>query len=177
MNTTPIHYSNLEALSKSDYILTNGGTDITGWQVVNESEQTIGRVQDLLFDTINNTIRYLVIELLTEITGSEKTVILPIGLANLSENTDAVVLPDIHQEQFSAMPRYISGEVTHDMEDHIRSIIGSPVALRLEEDITELDRSDFYKHHHFDRGNVARDIQSHSGSTFRLPPDSSESPG
>ncbi|WP_316739101.1 PRC-barrel domain-containing protein [Pedobacter aquatilis] len=176
MNTTPIQYSNLEEFSSSGYVLTNGGTDVSDWSVQNESDQKIGRVRDLLFDPLNNTIRYLIIELLPGLNADEKAIIIPIGLVNIASDEDLIVLPDLHQEQLSLMPRYISGEVTHEMEDRIRSIIGSPAALRLEEDIIELDRENFYKHHHFDKGNIGRNIQSSSNTSPRLPIDPSEVP-
>ncbi|RYD70063.1 MAG: hypothetical protein EOP55_22925 [Sphingobacteriales bacterium] len=176
MNSTHIHYSNLLALSTTDYTLANGGTDITGWPVENESGVSIGKVIDMLFDPIQNTIRYLIIDLDIELLGEEKMVLIPIGIAELSENSTAVILPDIHLAQFEAMPRYISGEVSEEMEDKIRVIIGSPAALRMEEEIVELDRENFYKHHHFDRGNLARETQVRSDAPERLPIDPSEIP-
>ncbi|RZL31101.1 MAG: PRC-barrel domain containing protein [Pedobacter sp.] len=145
-------YSELQELSNSDYKLTAGEADIKGWTVQNESETQIGKVRDLLFDPINNAVRYLIIDLDDlGVDMESKGVIIPIGLAHLHEREDIVILPNIHTDQFKALPYYVSGEVDQNVENEIRTIIGSPAALRLEEKIVELDVAEFYNHHHFDK--------------------------
>ncbi|MFD2286704.1 hypothetical protein GJU39_20820 [Pedobacter petrophilus] len=155
MEQQNIIYSNLEKLSNSNYVLTEGEADIKGWQVKTEAGAAIGKVRDLLFDPENNAVRYIIIDL--DHLGAdleEKTVLIPIGLGRLSEDKDELILPDIHLDQFVALPQYIIGEVTHEMEDKIRYVIGSPAALRMEDTIVEIDRANFYRHHHFDKGNL-----------------------
>lgn len=155
MEPRNIIYSNLEELSNSSYELTKGEADIRGWKVKNEAGANVGKVRDLLFDPENNAVRYTIIDL--DHLGTdleEKTVLIPIGLVRLSEDKDELILPDIHLDQFKALPQYIIGEVTHELEDKIRQVIGSPAALRMEETIVEIDRENFYKHHHFDKGNL-----------------------
>ena len=147
MEQKNITYSNLEELSGSDYKLTDGEADIKGWPVRNEGGTSVGKVLDLLFDPANNAVRYIIIGL----NDLDKTVIIPIGIANLGEDINEVILPDIHQDQYTALPQYITGEVTHETEAQIRNVIGSPAALRMEETIVEIDRENFYKHHHFDK--------------------------
>ncbi|WP_090499304.1 PRC-barrel domain-containing protein [Pedobacter terrae] len=152
MDSGTIVYSNLEELSKSNYQLTDGEADIKGWPVRNEAGNSVGKVRDLLFDPEQNAIRYVIVELVDMGEDlDEKAVLIPIGLANLGEDKKEVILPDIHLDQFRAMPRYIIGEVTPQMENEIRYIIGSPAALRMEDEIVEIDRANFYRHHHFDR--------------------------
>lgn len=147
MEQTNIIYSNLEELSGSDYKLTDGEADIKGWPVRNEGGLPVGKVLDLLFDPANNAVRYIIIAL----NDIEKTVLIPIGIADLGEDENEIILPDIHQDQYTALPQYIIGEVTHETEAKIRNIIGSPAALRMEETIVEIDRENFYRHHHFDK--------------------------
>jgi len=152
MEENKIIYSNLLELSTSDYRLTEGEKDIKGWKVRNESGNLIGEVIDLLFDPEHLAVRYMVVNL--ENIGNEpdeKPILIPIGLGNLHDQENVVVVPDFHTDQLHAMPLYIKGEVTHQTEDTIRDVIGSPAALRMEEKITELDRKAFYDHHHFDR--------------------------
>lgn len=152
MNSGTIVYSNLEELSKSIYQLTDGKADIKGWPVRNEAGDPVGKVRDLLFDPEQNAIRYVIVELADMGEDlEEKAVLIPIGLVNLGEGKKEVILPDIHHDQFRAMPRYIIGEVTPELENQIRSIIGSPAALRMEDEIVEIDRANFYRHHHFDK--------------------------
>ncbi|WP_316847094.1 PRC-barrel domain-containing protein [Pedobacter psychrodurus] len=154
MDSGTIVYSNLEELSKSIYQLTDGEADIKGWPVRNEAGDAVGKVRDLLFDPEQNAVRYVIVELadLGE-DLEEKAVLIPIGLADLGEDKKEVVLPDIHLDQFRALPRYIIGEVTPQIENEIRSVIGSPAALRIEDEIVEIDRANFYRHHHFDKQN------------------------
>ncbi|MFW0718575.1 PRC-barrel domain-containing protein [Pedobacter sp. N23S346] len=157
MEQRNIIYSNLEELSNSSYELTEGEADIRGWKVKTEAGATIGKVRDLLFDPENNAVRYTIIDL--DNLGAdleEKAVLIPIGLGRLSDDKDELILPDIHLDQFKALPQYIIGEVTHELEDRIRHVIGSPAALRMEETIIEIDRENFYQHHHFDKGNLTQ---------------------
>lgn len=158
-------YSNLLELSTSDYRLTEGEQDINGWKVNNESGSTIGEVKDLLFDPENQAVRYMLVNL--EDAGIEadgKPILIPIGLGRLHDHEDMVIVPDFHTDQLLAMPLYIKDEVTHELEDTIRDIIGSPAALRMEEKITELDRKAFYDHHHFDRNRFVKRDKEASGS-------------
>jgi sporulation protein YlmC with PRC-barrel domain len=156
MDSGTIVYSNLEELSKSIYQLTDGEADIKGWPVRNEAGDPVGKVRDLLFDPEQNAVRYIILDL-TDIEEDleEKAVLIPIGLADLGEDKKEVILPDIHRDQFRAMPRYIIGEVTPQIEDEIRSVIGSPAALRIEEEIVEIDRANFYRHNHPDNNNFS----------------------
>ncbi|MGQ7854479.1 PRC-barrel domain-containing protein [Pedobacter sp. WC2501] len=155
MNTGKIDYVNLDELSNSSYKIVEGQADITHWPVVDESGTTVGKVRDLLFDASQDAIRYIIVDLDKTVAGiEEKAVLIPIGYANLAENSKEVVVPVMSEQQYASMPRYIIGEVTRETEMKIRSAIGSPAALRIEEEIMEMDHPEFYKHHHFDRGNI-----------------------
>jgi len=155
MNAGNIEYINLEELSNTDYKITDGEADITGWPVIDESGSPVGKVRDLLFDPQQNAIRYIIVDLDNAVAGTEeKAVLIPIGFANLGDDKKVVVLPVMNESQFIAMPQYIIGEVTRDTEVKIRSAIGSPAALVIEEEIADLEHGDFYRHHHFDRGNI-----------------------
>ena len=164
MNTGKIEYVNLDELSNSDYKIVGSQADITNWPVVDESGTTVGKVRDLLFDASQDAIRYIIVDLDESVAGiEEKAVLIPIGYANLAENSKEVVVPVMSAEQYASMPRYIIGEVTRDTEMQIRSAIGSPAALRIEEEIMEMEHPDFYKHHHFDRGNIiSRGVDSNA---------------
>ncbi|WP_316825563.1 PRC-barrel domain-containing protein [Pedobacter miscanthi] len=151
MNNHQIIYSNLEELSNSIYTLTKGEADITGWPV-KSGENRIGKVAELLFEPEADTVRYAIIALDEGTTTVEdKKILIPIGLVDLDTAEKEILVPDFHHEQLEAMPRYIIGEVTPEMEDHIRTVIGSPAALKMEEETVEIDRENFYRHQHFDR--------------------------
>ncbi|RZK19452.1 MAG: hypothetical protein EOO43_11730, partial [Flavobacterium sp.] len=176
MNSGNIEYVNLEELSQGDYKIVSGEANITGWPVSDESGSSVGKVRDLLFDPEQNAIRYIIVDLDETIRGEDdKAVLIPIGVANLAEDKKEVILPVMHESQFAAMPRYIIGEVTRETEIKIRSAIGSPAALRIEEEIAELDHSAFYRHHHFDRGFVGnKDSGSTEGGLFTAVEDREE---
>lgn len=143
-------YRYLQELSKSEFQIVGGEPNILNWKVNNEHGTYIGEVKELLFDPETRAVRYLLIDL----TGNGmhldgKRVMIPIGLAHIHIEKDEVVLPNIHIDQFNALPDYRSDDVTPETEVMIRSVIGSPAALRIEETITNFDQNEFYAHHHF----------------------------
>jgi hypothetical protein len=148
-------YRYLQELSKSDYQIVGGEPNIMGWEVKNENGTYIGEVSELLFDPETQAVRYLVIDLKDNgMHLDDKLVMIPIGLAHLHVSDDEVVLPNIHIDQFNALPDYDPDSTGPETEVYIRSIIGSPAALRIEETITEFDQNQFYDHHHFDKGRL-----------------------
>lgn len=150
-------YQPLYSLKHTNYEIVDGEPDVTGWQVVNEARSEIGTVVDLLYDANSNAVRYLVIQLTEELLPStNKTVMIPIGIAQLHTKEDLVILPNLHIDQYSALPEYVMDQIGPETEQYIREVIGSPAALRLEETIIAFDQQQFYNHHHFDRGNFRR---------------------
>ncbi|TCD12960.1 PRC-barrel domain containing protein [Pedobacter frigidisoli] len=145
-------YRNLQELSNSEYKLTAGEANIIGWPVKNEADAAIGTVKELLFDSSNNAVRYLLIvldELGVDL--ANKIVMIPIGLAHLHDERDEVILPNIHIDQFKQLPHYSLEAVNQALEEEVWAVIGSPAALRMEETIVEFDQAQFYSHHHFDQ--------------------------
>ena len=145
------HTYHLQSLLYSDFKIVDGEPDIIGWEIKNENGVYIGEVTDLLFDPEVAAVRYLAVDLTNNGMQLEKTVLIPIGIAHLHISTDEVTLPNIHIDQFNALPAYVDDEVDEEMEMQIREVIGSPAALRIEETIIEFDQSQFYNHHHFDK--------------------------
>ncbi|RZK47168.1 MAG: PRC-barrel domain containing protein [Pedobacter sp.] len=145
-------YRTLETLSDSNYQIVDGEPDITGWKVKSESNTYLGEVKDLLFDPETRAVRYLIIDLKNNgMNLGEKKVMIPIGIAHLHTNEDKVILPNVHIDQFNALPDYSTSELGPETEMNIRSVIGSPAALRMEESITAFDQKAFYAHQHFNK--------------------------
>lgn len=141
----------LQSVKNSDYQLIEGEQDIFDWKVKNEADVTIGTVKDLLFEMETNAIRYVVVDLSEGMLNlNDKKVAIPIGIAQLHQELPEVIIPNIHGDQFAALPAYDSYKMDEETERQIRVIIGSPAALRTEETIAELDDEQFYKHNHFD---------------------------
>lgn len=146
-------YRALQELSGSDFQIVDEEPNIIGWEVKTETGVYIGEVIELLFDPHTYAVRYFVIDL--EDNGMNlggKKVMIPLGIAHLHSSDDEVVLPGLHVDQFNALPEYNKQQLGPEIEVHIRSIIGSPAALRIEDSIAEFDQQTFYAHHHFDRG-------------------------
>lgn len=159
-------YRYLQELSNSDFQIVNEEPNIIGWEVKNENGTYIGEVEELLFDPQTRAVRYLVVDL--EDNGmnlADKKVMIPLGIAHLHTSDDEVVLPGLHVEQFNALPDYNKNELGPELEVHIRDIIGSPAALRIEDTITEFDQNTFYAHDHFDKGRFYQ-----RGGSQQIPP-------
>lgn len=147
-------YRSLQTLSDSDYEIVDGEPNILGWEVRNETAHYLGKVDDLLFDPATRAVRYIVVDLSENgMNLSDKKVMIPIGIANLHESDDEVLLPNVHIAQFTALPHYEKGNIGSHTEMMIRSVIGSPAALRMEEAATGgFNQNEFYAHNHFDKG-------------------------
>jgi len=146
------NYRNLQGLLKSDFQIVSGEPNIIGWKVKSESNADIGEVKDLLFDPQTNAVRYLIVDLRGNgMNLNDKNVMIPIGIAHLHTSDDEVILPNVHIDQFNALPDYKENEIGPETEMCIRNVIGSPAALRMEEAVAEFDQNQFYTHHHFDK--------------------------
>lgn len=98
---------NLKTLSKSDFEIPEGQSDITGWTVLNAAGQKIGTVAELLFDEDEHKVRYLVLNLEGNIWDlPPREVLIPIGVAELDAAHDFVFLPNITAQQITVLPEY-----------------------------------------------------------------------
>ena len=157
------HQNHLQPLKNSDFQIVSGEPDVFGWEVKNERGTLIGIIDDLLFDTESSAVRYLIIDLAQgQMSMNDKKVIIPIGIAHLHVDSDEVVLPNLHTDQLNALPNYDADQpLNSETEHYIRSVIGSPAALRIEDTIVENDIEAFYNHHHFDRGKFYRRTETY----------------
>jgi stress response protein YsnF len=162
----------LQELGGSDFEIADGQPNIKGWTIKNPQGQTIGEVDELIFDVQSRKVRYMVVDLEDSVLDLEpRDVLVPIGLAELNEDDDDVILPNVTVEQLRALPAYEKNRIDRDTETSIRSIFGGLGAAAgatgaamggaayrtgdaLTGDATTGDRNDdFYDHNHFnDRG-------------------------
>jgi len=153
----------LQELGGSGYEIADGQPNIKGWAVRDASGEKIGKVDELKFDTQSQKVRYLVVDLKGKIFDmTDHDVLVPIGLAELDEKDDDVILPTITPEQIRLLPEYEEGKIDSSMESRIRSVLGSTEDAALE-GTTPLAYStsgtydnDFYNHGHFNEDNVFR---------------------
>ena len=139
----------LLALSGSDFEIADGQPNIKGWDVKDAQGKQIGDVDDLIFNPNNDKVVYLVVDQddneldLTE----DKKVLIPIGLAELHEKDDDVILSSITAAQLNQLPAYEKGNITSETESTIRNILGGGAVAAGAAALT--GKEDFYQHEHF----------------------------
>lgn len=126
--TTDENYNNsnrLQELGGSDFQIAEGEPNIKGWTVKDPQGNTIGEVEELLFDPQTRKVRYIVLDLEGNFLDLEpRNVLVPIGVAELQESDDDVVLPNITAEQLRALPVYEKGNLTRETEMSVRNVFG-----------------------------------------------------
>jgi hypothetical protein len=159
--------TSLEELHGSDYEIAGGQPDITGWDIITRSGKKAGIVDDMLFDADANKVRYIIADLDNNELGleNERTVLIPIGLAELytksktvrhrhyidpafstydpAEKGNVVYVPTISSQQLDSLPLYEKGRLSRHTEIAIRKILEP--AKRAVRD----DEDEFYRHDHF----------------------------
>jgi sporulation protein YlmC with PRC-barrel domain len=146
-------YSYLQELSHSDFKIVDGEPNIIGWEVRTDLNSDLGEVDDLLFDPESRSVRYLVVELSNDAAGLEdRKVLIPIGIAQLHESDDEVILPNVTLAQLSALPTYERGKLTPENEVYIRNVFAGPATTV----VAVYQRDEFYTHPHFKDENFYR---------------------
>jgi uncharacterized protein (TIGR02271 family) len=116
----------LQELGGSDFQIAEGEPNIKGWTVKDPQGKTIGEVDELLFDPQTRKVRYIVLDIEGDYLDMEsRDVLIPIGVAELQESDDDVILPNVTADQLRALPVYEKDNLTRDTEMTIRNIFGS----------------------------------------------------
>lgn len=114
----------LQEMDHSGFEVVKGEPDIRGWDVKNMHNQKIGEVEDLIVDAQEKKVRYLVVDLDdNKLNLDHRKVLVPIGLAELDEHKDDVLIPNVSPEQFAALPPYDKDHLTPDVERRISSTL------------------------------------------------------
>lgn len=135
---------NLKELGESDYEIVDGEPNIKGWDVKDASGKQFGEVDELIFNSNTNKVLYLIVDLDDNDFDlkDDKKVLVPIGLAELHEKDDEVILTGVTAAQLSALPAYEKGNITSQTESAIRTVFaGGAVAAAVS--------PDFYQHETF----------------------------
>jgi uncharacterized protein (TIGR02271 family) len=155
----------LQELGGSDFEIADGQPDIRGWDVKDAGGQRIGEVDDLIFDTESRKVRYMKIDLEGNVLDLEtRDVLVPIGLAQLHDDDDDVILNNVTADQLRSLPEYDDDNLEDaNFESNIRRVFagagGAAVtgAALTSGTTTDTDRnhdSDFYNHEHFNDQNL-----------------------
>lgn len=155
-------------LYNSGYEIADGEPDIRGWVVRNLEGRSLGTVHELLFDPAAEKVRYLVIDLKAKgLNLVDRKIIIPIGIAEIHEIGDDIILPTITIEHLATLPDYRKGKLDINTERNIRKILtGTPAAELAGES------EHFYQHTHFDNEpfykNRRRQTETGSSSSGNL---------
>lgn len=115
----------LQELGGSDFQIAEGEPNIKGWTVKDPQGNTIGEVEELLFDPQTRKVRYIVLDLEGNYFDLDpRHVLIPIGVAELQDSDDDVILPNITADQLQALPVYEKGSLTRDTEMSVRNVFG-----------------------------------------------------
>jgi hypothetical protein len=118
----------LRDLRGSGYEIEDGQPDITGWTIKDGENRKIGVVDDLLFDPEAQKVRYIIANLKNnDFDLDRRKVLIPIGVAELAESNDDVIIPSVTVWQIRALPTYSSRFNDND-EQEIYSIFSSTTA-------------------------------------------------
>ena len=140
-------YSYLEELSESDFEIADGQPDIQGWDVVDSDGNKIGEVDDMLFNPQSRKVRYIVLDMENnDLDLEDGHVLLPIGIAELHESDDTVIIHDVTASQLTSLPIYERGrEITSETEAEIRAVFIRPIG----DGNGNVVANEFYDHEHF----------------------------
>lgn len=158
------HKRRLQELRGSDFEMAKGQPDIRGWEVIDPAGNKIGKVNELVFDTEARRVRYMVINIADskELQLEKRTVLVPIGLAELHRAHDSVVLPEVTPFQLRALPKYDKEHLGPKAEMDISAVFGrSHTAIGSDEAHSS---APFYDHEHFNEENLYRGRANPSNS-------------
>jgi hypothetical protein len=150
----------LRELSSSDFVIAKGESDIRGWDVRDASGRKYGSVLDLIFDIRTGKVRYIVLGILDtkELELEKRTVLVPIGLAELDPTDNDVLLPSVNPFQLRALPRYDRSTLGAKTERDISFVFGREAQAGTAQETDD----QFYNHDHFNQNNLYRKRNNHS---------------
>ncbi len=167
MNSENIRHTRLQKLSGSDFEIVDGQPDIRGWDVRDATGKHLGEVEDLIFDYASQKVRYLVVDLEdNEYDLGDREVLLPIGIAELHEEDDDVILPSITIDQLKALPEYNEERFDTGVESSVSNVFGGLGASAKPGDLHHDD--EFYNHEHFNDANLYRNRIQRTNQTGSL---------
>lgn len=91
-----------------DFKVVDGEPDIRGWDVLDSDGGKTGKVHDLLVDTAAMKVRYMDVAIARALLDDDehRHILIPIGMARLDDENDAVRLTRLSQAQLLTMPSY-----------------------------------------------------------------------
>jgi sporulation protein YlmC with PRC-barrel domain len=158
----------LQELRGSDFEIAKHQPDIRGWEVRNGTGHLIGKVQELIFDSLAHKVRYMVVNIADskELQLEKRTVLVPIGLAVLEPKDDDVILENVTPYQLRALPKYHKDDLGAKAERAIVEVFGKSEAKNVTTtDVDDEVDSEFYNNDYFNEENMYRRRNERGTST------------
>lgn len=129
----------------SDFKVADGDPDVRGWDIIASDGRRIGKVDNLLIDTTAMKVRYLDVDVDSDLVTEDvdRHVLIPIGYARLNRDDDQIMVDAIASTDVSSMPAYQSGQVTRDYETNLRQSLDTDYQSGTAD-------TDFYSHDSYD---------------------------
>jgi len=144
----------LRELRGSGYEIVDGEPDIIGWSIKDPGERKLGVVHDLLFDPEQQKVRYIIANLRdNDFNLDKRKVLIPIGIAQLHQNNDNVILDSVSSWQIRALPTYSQNLTNQDEQDIFTIFAGAP-AIGTSTN-TQIPQN-FYEHSNYNYDNLFR---------------------
>ncbi|RYZ30978.1 MAG: hypothetical protein EOO10_00875 [Chitinophagaceae bacterium] len=154
MDKDKIKHRRLQELDNSDFEIVKGEPDIRGWDVKNAHGQKIGEVEELIVDAQQKKVRYMVVDLDdNELKLSHRKILLPIGMAELHQKDDDVILPNVTADHLSVLPVYDKNNITPDVERKICTTLGRKTETNSLLEGEEM-HPEFYRHEYYNDDNL-----------------------
>lgn len=143
----------LVPLSKADgWEVPDGEPHIRGWEVDGADGRRLGKVDDLLVSIAARKVRYLIVDVDDDISGTkDRRVLLPIGTARLDRDDEKVIAPGITAAGIAGLPAYNPSALTREHEEQLRTRLGGAGIVGAGGAAASSGKGkDFYAHEHFD---------------------------
>ena len=149
--------SRLRELRGSGYEIVDGEPDIIGWTIRDAGDRKLGVVHDLLFDPEQQKVRYIIAHLRdNDFNLDKRKVLIPIGIAQLHQNNDNVILDAVTSWQIRALPTYSQNLTNQDEQDIFTIFTGAPAVSTTTNSKTP---QNLYEHSNYNYDNLFRTRQ------------------
>lgn len=145
----------LRELHGSGYEIADGQPNIIGWTIKDNNNHRVGVVDDLLFDEDQQKVRYIIANLKDNHFDLDKRkVIIPIGIAELHETNDDVIVPSVAAWQLRALPSYTGGISDYD-EHEVYTVFSAQSGSSMQTSPSGYQKpQNFYEHSSFNYDNM-----------------------
>ena len=149
LDTEYAYNDHLKELHASEFEMADGEPDIRNWKVIGLQNQEVGKVTELIFDEISRRVRYLIVQINGKpLNLISRSVIIPIGLADLLTDEKVVLLSGFTLGHLASLPTYEKGKISRKTEYAVRNVfLPADGTTEMRDDFNQKDS--FYDHRHF----------------------------